>query len=210
MTVGICSVAYGETYHDFLTEWSYAIGNLETKPTMVTVVHDGVPQEIRDKVAKHVRVMWVEDHATKFDIHPQVMVNTAIALTDTDWVIKLDVDDLILPHALNPLRECNADVLNFGYRIGVNDYASQPVTTEQVLERRYNPIGSCSPFRRWLWQRNKFRDMVFDDWGFWYEAAREGATFTHTGRVDYVYRVHDSQITRRHDHAQATSQVLAL
>lgn len=210
MTVGICSVAYGQTYHAFLVEWSCAIAALETKPTTITVIHDGVSQEIRDQVADNIRVLWVEDHAIKFDVHPQVAVNSAIALTATDWIIKLDVDDLIMPHALNTLRDCAADVLNFGYRIGETDHISQPVTAEYILERKSNPIGSCSPFRRWIWEANKFEDRSYDDWVFWIKAARSGAVFDATRRVDYVYRTHAEQITHRLNHHEARQEIAAL
>lgn len=210
MTVGICTVAYGETYHAFLPEWSQHVAALETKPTSVTIVHDGVAQELRDTVNDLFNVLWVEDHVTQFDVHPQYLINTAISVTRTDWIIKLDADDLILPHALNAVKSCQADVLNYGYRIGSANHASQNVTREQVLERSSNYVSSCSPFRRWLWERNPFRDMLFDDWGFWFEAAREGATFAATGTVDYVYRVHDQQMTRHHDNTAAANIVRAL
>lgn len=210
MTVGICSVAYGETYHRFLIEWSQAVAALEKQPTVVTIIHDGVSQEIKDAVNDCVPVMWVEDHTTTYTVHPQFLVNTAISFTKCDWIVKLDADDLILPHALNNLSQVTADVVNFGYRINERDVVSHPVTAQQVLQRSHNPISSCSPFRRWLWERNPFRDMLFDDWGFWVEAAREGATFAATGTVDYVYRVHDEQITRKHSAGEATRQVLSL
>jgi hypothetical protein len=169
-----------------------------------------VPQEIKDAVNGCVPVMWVEDHTTTYTVHPQFLVNTAITVTKCDWIVKLDVDDLILPHALNSVKTCRADVLNFGYQINGNDHVSRVVTPEEIVSRSSNEISSCSPFRRKLWERNKFLDMVFDDWGFWFQAARDGATFAATGTVDYLYRVHPEQITRRFDSAQCRAEVLAL
>lgn len=210
MTIGVCTVAYGYTYHEFLPEWSQAVAALETKPDVVTVVHDGVDQSTRDAVNNVLDVLWVEDHITRFEVHPQYLINTAISLTRADWIMKLDVDDLVLPHALNGVKNCQSDVLNLGYRVGSSDFVSQRVTTEQVLQRSGNLVSSCSPFRKWLWHRNPFRDMGFDDWGFWFEAAREGATFDATGTVDYIYRVHEHQITNRINQTQAADVVRAL
>lgn len=210
MTVGICSVAYGETYHNFLGEWSQAVAALETKPDVITIVHDGVTQSTRDAVNNLIDVLWVEDHFTQFEYHPQYLINTAISLTRADWIMKLDVDDLVLPHALNGVKDCQADVLNLGYRVGAAEFLSQRVSTEQVLQRSSNLISSCSPFRKWLWHRNPFKDISFDDWGFWFEAAREGATFDATGTVDYIYRVHEQQITHRINQTHAASVVRAL
>jgi len=57
---------------------------------------------------------------------------------------------------------------------------------------------------------NAFRDLAYDDWAFWIEAAESGAEFTHTGRVDYRYRSHPDQISRRTDHAAALEQIRRL
>ena len=210
MTIGICTVAYGSTYHGFLPEWSKAVASLETKPTTVTIIHDGVPQQIKDIVNDNIPVMWVEDHATTYTFHPQVLINTAISFTKCDWIVKLDADDLILPHALNGLRDVTADVWNFGYRINGNDVVSRSVNTDQVLQRSGNLISSCSPFRRWLWESNEFRDMPHCDWMFWIHAARSGAQFDSTKRVDYIYRVHPDQITNKIDRASAAARIRSL
>lgn len=207
MSVGICTVAYGTTYHDFLPRWAAAVAALERRPDLITIVHDGVSRDIRQQVHDLLTVLWVEDRGTTHELQPQVHVNAAIAVTQTDWIVKLDADDVILPHALNGVTDCTADVLNFGYRIGEADHVSQRVTAEQVLRKTNNALSSASPFRRWLWDRNKFRDLLFDDWAFWIEAARVGATFNATGRVDYIYSVHDQQLTRRHDQRAARALI---
>lgn len=210
MTIGIVTVAHGITYHNFLPEWSRAVAALETTPDQITIVHDGIDDAITSSMADLTNVVWVHDTTTRIRNHPQILVNSAIAVTLTDWIVKLDVDDLILPHALNTVHTCESDVLNFGYRIGTNDHISRPVTANEIMERNNNPMASCSPFRRWLWERNPYRDMVFDDWAFWFDAARNGATFNATCSVDYVYRVHDDQITRKHDLRSATNAVRSL
>lgn len=207
MTIGICTVAYGATYHNFLPRWAEAVAALDKRPELITIAHDGVSRNIRQQVHKLLTVLWVEDPSTVHDLQPQVHVNAAVAVTQTDWIVKLDADDVILPHALNSVPDCTADVLNFGYRVGEADHVSQRVTAEQVLRKTNNALSSASPFRRWLWERNKFRDLLFDDWAFWIEAARAGATFDATGRVDYIYSVHDQQLTRRHDQRAARALI---
>ena len=207
MTIGICTVAYGRTYHEFLPRWSAAVAALDPRPDLITIVHDGVSRDIRQQVHDLLTVLWVTDPGINHELQPQVHVNAAIAVTQTDWIVKLDADDLILPHALNSVSECNADVLNFGYRIGETNHVSRRVTAEQVIRKSGNPLSSASPFRRWLWERNKFRDLLFDDWAFWIEAARAGATFDATGRVDYIYSVGHQQLTGRHDHGAARALI---
>ena len=209
MSIGIVTTAYGEAYHGFLDQWSAAILDLQTQPDWITIVHDGVPIDLQAKVTKRLDPTWIlEPRAGVF--HPQIHVNAGIAVTFTDWILKVDVDDVLLPHALDGVRDCEADVLSFGYRIGDFDHPSQLVSAETIMRKSNNPIGSCSPFRRWVWESNQFEDRLYDDWCFWIKAARAGAIFDATGRVDYIYSVHPDQMTRRHDNAQALAEIQAL
>lgn len=209
MSIGVVTSCYGPDYYGFLDRWSAALLELHTEPDWVTIVHDGIPERLMKLLDRRLHPMWIFDnHPVK--LHPQVHVNTAIEITFTDWIIKADVDDLLLPHALDGWSDSPADVVNFGYRIGENDHVSRVVAPEVLLQKTDNPLGSCSPFRRWVWEANQFQDLLFDDWGFWIKAARAGAVFDATNRVDYIYSVHPQQMTRRHDNQQALEEIRAL
>ena len=210
VSVGIVTSCYGAKYHGFLDDWSSAILDLNTQPDWITIVHDGVDLDIQRAIDRRLDIDWIEDTLTAHRLHPQVHVNQAIAQTFTDWILKVDVDDQLMPHALDGWQDTQADVVSFGYRIDLADHPSRPVTAEEMLAKLDNPIGSCSPFRRWVWETNRFRDILYDDWAFWIEAARAGAVFTNTGRVDYRYRSHPEQISRRIDHAAALQEIRAL
>lgn len=209
MSVGIVTSCYGPTYYGFLDQWSLAILDLNKHPDWITIVHDGVPEELQRILNRRIDPVWIELQ-TSHRLHPQVNVNEAISRTFTDWILKVDVDDLLLEHALDGWQDTEADVVSFGYRIDLADHPSRPVTAEQMMAKLDNPIGSCSPFRRWVWEANKFRDTLYDDWAFWIEAARAGAVFSHTGRVDYRYRSHPEQISKRIDHSVARAQIEVL
>ena len=209
MSVGIVTSCYGPNYYGFLDQWSLAILDLNQHPDWITIVHDGVPEDLQRIINRRIDPVWIEGQ-TAFRLHPQVNINEAIARTFTDWILKVDVDDLLLEHALDEWQDTEADVVSFGYRIDLADHPSRPVTAEQMLSKTDNPIGSCSPFRRWVWEANKFRDTLFDDWAFWIEAARSGAVFDYTGRVDYRYRSHPEQMTKRHSTADALAEIRAL
>ncbi len=137
-------------------------------------------------------------------------MNEAIAVTPADWICKMDADDLILPHALTPLDDLDADVLMFGIRHGGQDLQFSGVDADAILRRDANLVFSGSPFRRELWERNPFRDMVYEDWAFWVGCAQAGARFRHSGTIDYVYMIHDRQISRRADDARWKREVRSL
>lgn len=209
MTIGIVSSVFGPKYYGFVLGWSEALAGLETKPHMITVIHDGIPDQIRSAAEEYINLSWV--YKNRGDVlHPQVHVNDVIGITDTEWIIKADIDDRLLPHALNGIDSNPADIVNFGYRIGDNQFPSRPVTAERILEKENNPVGSCSPFRKTVWENNRFQDLFFDDWAFWIGAARGGAIFDHTGRVDYVYSVHPEQISHKINSSIAHEQIRSL
>lgn len=209
VSIGIVTTVYGEPYYGFLDRWSAAILGLNTQPDWITIVHDGVPIDVQAKITKRLDPTWIlEPRGSVF--HPQVHINIGIAVTFTDWIVKADVDDLLLPHALDGVRESEADILSFGYRVGDTDHPSRVVSAEAVLQKSSNAVGSCSPFRRWVWEANRFEDRMYDDWAFWIKAAQAGAVFDATGRVDYVYSAHPDQISNRIDHFLALADVRSL
>lgn len=201
-TVAVVTSCTGQRYWRFLPEWAAAVAALTRKPDQVVVVTDA-DSEIRDQASAVLRgIRWVRPRTVP-QVHRAVVVNDAIEATVTEWVSKADVDDVLLPHALDGIDDCDADVFAFGYRYNNRDHVIAGITAAQVLRCDSNPLSSVSPFRRWLWERHRFDDCLYDDWAFWLRAAANGATFAGTGRVDYVYRIHEHQATAHLNHWQA-------
>jgi hypothetical protein len=210
MTIGVVTVAYGDTYRAFLPEWAQAIGALHTQPNQVTIATDFIAPEIADLVAEHLpQAIWVISPRVPIH-HPQVLVNDAIGLTRTDWICKMDVDDIIYPHALDAMDDLPCDVFMFGICLQGHDMLPNNVTGEQVLDCDENLVFSGSPFRRWLWEANQYRDMIYEDWAFWRDAARAGAKFFPSWTIDYEYRLHGDNISTGCDDAYWREAVRAI
>lgn len=199
-SIGIVTVAYGDTYRAFLPQWAQAINELSVQPDQVTVVTDDVAaatELLKDLQPCCLIVAAEGEHKH----HPQVYVNIAIRHTVTDWVCKMDVDDRILPHAFDELLTADCDVFLFGMRYRGSDQSAQSVSADEVLRNPNNLIVSGSPFHRTMWIGNEFIDMIFEDWAFWIGCARKGATFGRSTRIDYEYGIHDNNISARCDEA---------
>lgn len=209
MTIAIVTSVYGDEYLAFLPGWAQAVAALDRKPDSIAIAYNGQASEYQAAVNDLLDVTWVAD-LRPYRVHPQVRVNAAIAATQDDWIVKMDVDDRLLPHALSGWEDADADVVNFGYTVGAMQLPSRQVSASEMLRKAGNSIGSGSPFRRWVWEQNPFEDRAYDDWVFWIKAARAGARFTATGRVDYTYTQHAGQITHRLDHTEAHREVVAL
>ena len=194
-------MAYGPTYRGFLTEWSKAVAGLNTQPDEIIIVTDDVKDAHAHLVDIPARVLQVKG---THKYHPQVYVNEAIEATNTDWVCKMDVDDLILPHALDNLPD-DGDVFMYGIVIqrdtGTQALLSPDCTWQQITMNPHNFIFSGSPFRKWLWLNNQFKDMMYEDWTFWLGCAKQQARFIASTQADYIYRLADHNISNTIDDA---------
>lgn len=209
MTIGIVTVAVGDVYHNFLDGWSRSVQQLETPPDRVIIVTDRVSLPVLDaSVACGATIVLASGSYTN---HPQVLANEGIARLNTDWVCKLDADDRIYPHALNNVKETPADVLMFGVSVnGENNKVAPQVTAREVLTAGDNLLFAASPFRRWVWERSSgFQDLLYDDWLFWLEAARNEAIFLSSGTIDYEYQLHEHNSTRNVNHLAEKAKVYA-
>lgn len=207
MSVGVVAVAYGDTYRAFLPRWMRAMTMLEQKPKQIMVVTDDVPDCIARLGDVYLSsVIFKQAHGT-FERHPQYLVNEGIASMNTDWICKMDMDDIIFPHAFNGLHDCLADVYMFGIQLDEKWLPAHHITAKDVLRSNYNLIFSGSPFRRWVWEKQGFRDMICEDWMFWIDAAKNGARFQASPNIDYEYVIHGDNITLHTDMEVAENNV---
>ena len=210
MSIAVVTAAVGDEYQALLPAWAEAVAALERQPDEVIIAVDDLPGAIINRLELILRDFWIVPSDREWEHHPQVLVNDAISVADSEWICKMDADDEILPHALTPLDACTADVFMFGIQHGGQYLQYSGVTAEKILTREANLVFSGSPFRRYLWEGNNFRDMIFEDWAFWIGCAEQGATFEHSGTYDYIYTAHEGQISRRHDEAYWAEKVREL
>ena len=200
MSIAVVTACVGKNYHFFSSSWIQAVLKLERKPDEIVIATDLINSEI-----------WLPDGLVRYVPVPKesrsnlgaFAVNQAIAVTTSDWICKIDVDDTILPHALNELDSCEADVYCFGIEINGQGRLATEVNAEIVLAQDDPQIYSNSPYRRWVWEANPYEDMFYEDGVFWYAAAIEGATFAASPNIDYIYGNHENQVTKRVNHVEA-------
>lgn len=210
MTVAVVTVAYGEKYRAHLTGWVRSVASLNRPPEEVIIATDDTSDALLqtlelDCIVKIIQVVPTHKH------HPQVYANRAIEAAHTEWICRLDVDDRIFPHALDPIDTCEADVLCFGITVnGERSLQPPPVTAAEILACPHNLLFAGSPFRKSAWEKTPgYQDMLYDDWRFWRDLASIGATFTPTGTIDYEYRWSPDSSTFGIDHEKERQRVFA-
>lgn len=203
------TVAVGSKYRDFLPRWVTGLNLLVTQPSEVTVVTDDLADAAlkASGIRAPLRLMRAEGGHQH---HPQVYANQAIKVTETDWICKMDVDDIIYPHAFDRLDQANCDVWMFGIRYRDRNLHAPAVTAEDILRSPHNLVFSGSPYRKWLTEKATYRDMIYEDWMFWIDCAAQEARFCHSNTIDYEYVMHEDNISSRADDAYWQSVVRSL
>lgn len=222
-TLAVVTGAWGR-YGTYLPEWAGSVAAQSLPPDQAAIVDAGVddPDDVTDALAilhaAGVDTRTATVHRADADGSYQCMgrvMNTAVGLVDTDWVIRLDADDTLLPWAVADVAQltADADVVAIGaLRDGV-EILFPNTSAEWILSGRQGAMAPAA-FRRTLWEQAPFIEA--NDWiesALWIGFAHLGARFVPTERAGFVYRQHDdshSHTITRLDKARARRQQLAL
>lgn len=180
--VTIMAWIYGDNYDQFLERWINGINNLETKPSRIIVCSDKPRNiEIAEVIHKPIESDW--------KVPNPHYANFICNYTNTEWMLLMDIDDVIKPDCLNNLNEVNADVWLMGIDInGQEKYYPPKMSNESIYSDPYCYFCFGSPFKRQWALKFPFHDSPYTDWIFWRQIARAGANFELANKIGYWYR----------------------
>lgn len=213
LDIGVVTTAWGD-YGRFLPDWIASVQAQIVQPTRVTILDAGL-----DDPGPACEVLAGSGLAWRVVIEPYRGMgharNAAIEATPTEWVMHLDADDMLLPHALADVSELApiVDVVSLGALQDGKPRCFPRINATKILAQQHG-VFSCGAYRRSLWQRRPY--IVTNDYidsPLWVGFAHLGARFTGTSRPGFIYRQHDGSFSHRMHPAQrniATRQWLAL
>lgn len=209
LTIVSSCVGYGQ----YLDEWARSILGLRKRPGAVRLLTHGNEEDRLLGIRAFERLAAAgldarHDHSPeRLDLG--VARNRAVAMSSSEWVMHLDADDQLMPHALEEFAAVApaADVIGAGYersgdlRAGPSNRKRiySPSTGLEALDQ-VAPCSGVSPFRRSFWERSPYRTDMRGGWdtALWIGFARLGARFRPTSRPVFWYRQHaDSVFNRR-------------
>lgn len=213
MNIAIVTSCYG--YGKYLGDWAASILALSEPPAQVGIyTHGALPD---DTAAAQAALAALEAGGltVRFGSHADqqpfgVARNAAVALIDTEWVMHLDADDMLMPHALRDVAALapRCDVVALGYE-RVGDLAAGPAQRRKLYQSSAGPTmllnptpcSGVSPFRRSFWARHPYDPKMTGGWdtALWVGFAHLGARVLPTRRPCFWYRQHADSIfnTRR-------------
>jgi len=209
MDIGIVTSFYNG-YDRFIERWANSICKLIIKPQMVVMIASG-PQSNEQHV-KNAEMMFDKFNipyvSGKLGKHQNMGYarNKAVQYCMTEWVMYLDVDDTIVPKAIEHFQkyEATADVICSGLKIvGVRKHhvkLNPNASTARQLKGGYCGSSHC-PFRKKYWElapfitTNDYIEQVFK-----LGMAQKGARFVPTKEVCSIYHTredgHNLQMTK--------------
>lgn len=207
MNLSIVTSCHG--YGKYLTEWAGSIAKLTTKPLEVCLITHGSEDDLVAGVSakalledaglpvQHVHLLAPHDFGEAR--------NMAVALASGEWVMHLDADDLLMPHALDDVAALapHADVVCLGYERS-GDLKSGPKNKTKVYKSSRGqttrdstaPASGVSPFRRTLWEQAPYRTDLIGGWdtALWLGFSYLNARFVPTKRPCFWYRQHADSV----------------
>jgi len=127
--------------------------------------------------------------------------NVGIRKAKGDWILCLDVDDMIEPTFLEKTIGKD-DIVSVGQKkFGTNDEIWIPLE-HPPHEYFYitNQIHCCSLFKKEIWKTVEGFDESLktglEDWDFWFQATKAGYTITTIQEPLFLYRQHEQSMVR--------------
>lgn len=128
--------------------------------------------------------------------------NTAIEISQADYILPLDADDLLLPGALRYLVKAIEADPKAGIAYGsVKMFDGLPGEPTQWITGYFHPrilpYQNCLPisslWRKSLWEKGvKYREGFYEDWDLWLQIFSKGYTASYTPHFVFNYRQHHS------------------
>lgn len=201
-------------YGRWLPDWIGSVAAQSVRPELVTICDAGADDLGPAREALAASGLTWQIVTTTHDGMGAVR-NMAVAATPTEWVMHLDADDVLLPHALADTAALagRADVVSLGALRDGQAVTFPHISARMILRGRLGAF-SPSPYRRTLWEQRPY--ITVNDWiesALWVGFAHLGARFTGTRRAGFVYRRHEashSHTITGHDKRAAYAQLRRL
>ena len=192
LNLGIVTSFY-DGYGRFLLRWVCSIMASNTGPSIVTIVesgsNSGLDAEAREKCIYLLDQSNIPYKYMRIEAHKGMGYarNQAIKATNAEWIMYLDVDDMILPYGLDEIARASrhADVVCVGYKSIVDGKeADQTIFLKPRMQKILEGEScSCShsPYKKKLWEQSPYIETNdFVEQALWIGFAHLKARFVGT------------------------------
>ncbi len=202
MDLGIITVVHSG-YSVYLDRWVDSISKMNPQPSMVTIAAghgSGVSKKqllLHKKRLPQLRVVGCGSTVLG------TLRNAAVEATDTEWLMVLDVDDIIYPQAI-PIFESVAERSD-AILISWNEIKdgntrkrtqTHPARAAKTNEGRFF-FHNATPFKRTFWENTPFDDNNYPGLKFVVDLVEAEAAFNTTNEASCAHIRHNDSFSHR-------------
>jgi LmbE family N-acetylglucosaminyl deacetylase len=197
LDIGIVT-GFSNGHGHYLLRWTSSIMALNTKPSMVTIVESGNDPGIDDITRKRctylINQLNIPCNYIRLEGRRGIGYtrNHAVNSTNTEWIMYLDVDDMILPNALDEIAKVapHSDVICAGFKTNIDrKEEDRTIFADPDLQKILGifRLNSHSPYRKSLWEHSPYiENNGFNENALWIGFAKLKARFIMT-KKDYTF-----------------------
>ena len=192
MNIGIFTIAYNG-YGRFLPAWCESIASQTVRPRQVAVGLFGDNHGLSAEDEKRCRAIMngIDFGIVRYNKHVNIGTdrNKVVKMLNTEWVMLLSVDDVLLPGAIEEFKKhdkSNIGLIGCSYiRENIDGTKSDidaPDTArlEDAIKWRKFWMPPYSPFRKSLWEDNRYQGHEYPNIPFTVAIIASGAGYERT------------------------------
>ncbi len=178
MSISIISIAYNG-YGKFIDKFLEKIKEQTIKPNEVILVlgkDHNYNKELRD-----VKVVYHNEEASK-----GYLLNLGLKYSTSDYNLCFDIDDELLPNAIEEINKVDADIISLTYTLNGNIQQTPIIEKDKINEwRQYYSIASgYLAIKKGLF----YEDTLCCEWALLYKSFKDNLVHKNTTNVCAVYR----------------------
>jgi len=187
MSVTVATASWNGFWGKYGDRWTECVKSMSPAPDRVIVASDEPIKTGFDIVICETRSLGP-------------MRNAALEISNTEWFVPADLDDLPLPNYIENLNK-DYDIHSFALQIGSTIFKGLPNEWEKAFDpHAQNPLISCCPYKTELGKKIRYRDVGWEDWAFWLDMKKAGATVFWDDTIRYTYTRPPNSLSQQDNH----------
>lgn len=199
MNITIFSIAFNG-YGKYIDKWLESVLNQTIKPKEIIIVlgiNHETPKEVIDKAkSNNVKIIYERKKATMGYLH-----NLAIKESNSEWVLRVDIDDTLLSHAIEEIKKKDyCDAVSLKFILDGKEKLSPIPSQDKLYQWRnlYKESGYVAIKKQYNDEILYYDDNNFANLPYLFKAVSIGMKFGFTEKPCAVYQKikHDNPILK--------------
>lgn len=182
-TISLAVACWGSYWSRFGAEFLASLEEMDPKFSEVVLVAQGIDVP-----------PWIRLVRPQSDVRQWDWFNEAVDVCTSKWIMVGAIDDPMLPDGLADFKFRGDFIATSCMQNGTLESASRE-SWERLMDVRETAIWTSALFKRDVFLKHPWRQVVYPDWMQWLELKHVGAKITFDSKPRFIHRRHDGAHT---------------